>query len=81
MPVNGLKWVAGISEFNKWFIKSQIDESDKGHRLEIDIQYPENVDNLSNDLSVSSERMKIEIAEKLAANLHDKMNIFIMLYT
>ena len=40
--------------------------------LEVDVQYLENVHELHNDLPFLPERMKIEKAEKLVANLHDK---------
>ena len=53
-------------------MKSCNDESDKGYFLEVDVQYPENLHNLHNDLSFFSERIKIEKVEKLVANLPDK---------
>ena len=40
--------------------------------LEVDVQYLEKVHELHNDLPFLPERMKIEKAEKLVANLHDK---------
>ena len=52
------------SEFNKNFIKSYNDESDKGYFLEVDIQYPENLHNILNDLPFLSEKMKIEKSRK-----------------
>ena len=47
MILNGLK---DISEFKEDFIKSYNDESDNGYFLEVDIEYPENLDSLHNDL-------------------------------
>ena len=44
----------------------------KGYFLEVDVQYWKKLHNLRYDLPFSPERMKIEKAEKLAANLHDK---------
>ena len=44
----------------------------KGHFLEVDIQYPEELLELLNYLSFLSERIKIEKVEKLVADLHDK---------
>ena len=55
MPVNDFKWVEGISEFDKSFIKSYNEESDERYFLEFDGQYPE--------------IMKIEKVEKLLATL------------
>ena len=40
--------------------------------LEVDVQYPEKLHEFQNDLPFLPERMKIEKAEKLIANLHDK---------
>ena len=39
--------------------------SDEGHFLEVDVQYPEKLHDLHNDLH---ERMKIQKVEKLVAN-------------
>ena len=43
------------------------------YTTEIDIQYNENFHKTQNDLPFWPERMKIEKAEKLVANLHDKI--------
>ena len=44
----------------------------KGYFPEVDVQYWKKLHNLRYDLPFSPERMKIEKAEKLVANLHDK---------
>ena len=44
----------------------------KGYFLEVDVQYWKKLHNLRYDLPFSPERMKIEKAEKLVANLHGK---------
>ena len=67
-PVSNFKWVEDIFEFDESFNE----ESDEGYFLEVDVQYPENLHNLRNDLPFLSERMKIEKVENLVANLHDK---------
>ena len=72
LPLNNFKWVEETTEFNEDFIKSYNDDSDEGSFLEVDVQYPENLHNLHNDLPIFPERMKIEKVEKLVANLHDK---------
>ena len=71
-PVNEIRWIEDISKFNEDFIKSYNDESNERHFSAVDVQYPENLHNLCNDLSFSPERMKIEKVKKLVANLHDK---------
>ena len=66
--VSNFKWVEDIFEFDESFNE----ESDEGYFLEVDVQYPEKLHNLRNDLPFLSERMKIEKVENLVANLHDK---------
>ena len=66
------KWIEDISEFNEDFLKSYNDKSDEEYFLEVDVQYPENLQNFSNDLPFLPERMKIEKVEKLVAYLHYK---------
>ena len=56
LPVNDFKWVEDISEFNENLVKSNNDESDKECFLEVDVQYPENLHNLHNDLSFLPKR-------------------------
>ena len=74
LSLGNFKWVEETPEFNEDFIKSYNDESDKGYFREVDVQYPENLHNLHNDLPFLPERMKIDKVEKLAANLHYKEN-------
>ena len=52
-------------------MKSCNEERDKGYFLEVDLQHPESLHNLHNNLLFLLERVKIERVEKLAANLHD----------
>ena len=47
-------------------------DSDIGYVLEVDLQYPEELHELCNDLPFLTEIMKIEKVEELVANLHDK---------
>ena len=48
--LNDFKWVEYILKFNENFIKSYDDESDEGYFYEVDVQYPENLNNLLNEL-------------------------------
>ena len=75
LPINDLKWVEDISKFNEIFITSCNEESDEGYFFEFDIEYPENLHNLHNNLPFFPERMK---TEKRVPILHDKQN---MLFT
>ena len=56
LPANNFEWIEDTLNFI----------------VEDDVQYPENLHNLHNDLPFLPERMKIENVEKLLANLHDK---------
>ena len=39
LPVNGLKWVKNLSEFNEDFIKNYDENGDKGYFLKVDVEY------------------------------------------
>ena len=75
MPVNGFEWVEDTSQFNKDFIKSYNEETDERYFLEVDVQYPEKLHNLHNDLPFLPERIKIEKIEKLVDDLLIKLNM------
>ena len=51
-------WIKDDSQFNEDFIKNYNEESDKGYFLEVDVQYPEKLHELHNDLLFLPERMK-----------------------
>ena len=42
LSVNNFEWIEDTSQFNEDFIKNYNDEKDKGHFLEVGVQYPEN---------------------------------------
>ena len=48
------------------------EEIGKGYFLEVDVQYPEKLQERHNDLPFLPERRKFEKVEKLGTNLHDK---------
>ena len=64
--------VEDSSQFNKDFLKVYNGDSDIRYFIEADVQYPENISNLQNNLLFLPETMKIEKIEKLVADLHDK---------
>ena len=72
--VNGFEWVEELSEFDEPFIKSYDENSNKGHILEVDVEYPKNLFNLHKDLPFLAERKKIEKCKKLVCSIHDKEN-------
>ena len=71
-PISNVKWIKNTSQFNEDFIKTYDEESNEGSFLDVDVQYPEKLHELHNDIPFLLERMKIEKVEKLVANLHDK---------
>ena len=72
LPVDSFDWMEDTSQFNEDFIKNYNEESDEACFLEVNVQYPEKLHELRNDLPFLLERMKIEKFEKFLANLYDK---------
>ena len=64
LPVNGFKWIEGSSEFNKSFIKTYDENSDRGHFLEVNVKYPKNSFNSDKDLPFLAERKKLVKVKK-----------------
>ena len=50
LPINKFEWIQNTSEFNEDFIKNYNDGSDGGYFLEVDVQYPEKLHELHDDL-------------------------------
>ena len=50
LPANNFEWIKDTSQFNEDFIKHFNQESDVGYFLQLDIQYPEKLHKLPNDL-------------------------------
>ena len=59
-------------KFNEEFIKNYNEDSDKGYILKVDVEYPNNLNDLHSDLPFLSERMKTNKCSKLVCNLYDK---------
>ena len=72
LPVNNLELIEDTSSFNEDFIKNYGEESDEGYFLEVDVQYPEKLHELHNDLPFLPGRMKLKKVGKVVTNLHDK---------
>ena len=70
--MDSFKWVENTSKFSNDFIKTYNENSNEGHFLDVDIQCPEKLYNLHNDLLFLPERMKIERVETLLANFYNK---------
>ena len=59
LPINDFKSVDETSEFNEDVTKRYNDENDERYYIDIDVQYPENLHSLHNDLSFLHEKMKL----------------------
>ena len=60
LPLNNFEWIQACSQFNEDFIKNYNEESDKGHFLEVDVQFLEKLNDVHIDLPFLPERKKIE---------------------
>ena len=58
LPVGTFQWTENTYQFRKMFIENRNEKSDEGYLLEVDIQYPEKLHDLHNDLSFLPETMK-----------------------
>ena len=58
--VSGSKFAKDLSEFDKRFIKNDNEQSKKGYFIEVDVQYPKELQRLHNHLPFSPERQNIE---------------------
>ena len=79
LPVNNFEWIYDTFQFNEDFMKNYNEENDEVYFLEVDVQYPEKLHELHNDLPFLSEKIKIEKVEKLVANLHDKIEYVVQI--
>ena len=77
LPVNKFEWIEDTSPFNKDFIKNHNEEIDEEYFLEVDVQYPEKLHEIHNDLPSLPERTIIGKVGKLVTNLHDKTEYII----
>ena len=63
-----------MSKCNEEFIKNYDEDSDKGYILEVNVNYPKNLNGLHEDVPFLPERMKIGKCKKLVCNFYDKKN-------
>ena len=72
LPINKFKWIEDTSHFNEDFIKNYNGKANERYILEVEVQYPEKLHELHNDMLFLPERMKIKKVEKHFTNLYDK---------
>ena len=59
-PIDSFEWVKKLSKFDEPFVKDYVENSDEENFLKIDVEYPENLFSLHNDLPIIPERNKIK---------------------
>ena len=72
LSVNNFEWIKDTCQFNEDSIRNYNEEFNERYFLEVDVECPEKLHEVLDDLPFLPERMKIEKVEKLLANLHDK---------
>ena len=60
MVLNG----KNVFKFNEELIKNYDEDGNKGYMLEVDVEYPKDLNNLYSSLPFLSERMKVKICNK-----------------
>ena len=75
LPVNGFEWVKNLSNFNEDFMKKYDKNSNTGHFLKVDVEYPKVLFNSHKDLPFLPESKKTENVEKLVCCIEDKKNM------
>ena len=74
LPVRGFRWMDDISRMDEDFVRGYDKNDNKGYILEVDADYPNELQNLHSDLPFLPERMVINNTKKLECNLNDKKN-------
>ena len=59
LPVNGFKWRKDFLRFDEEFIESYGEDSDKRYILEVDADYPKELQEEHSDLLFLTEKIKI----------------------
>ena len=65
LPVNNFEWIKDTSQFNEDLIESYNEENNEGYFFKVEVQCPEKLHELYNDLPFLPESMKIAKVEKL----------------
>ena len=74
LPVRGFRWMTDISRMDEEFVRSYDKNDIKGYILEVDVGYPNELQNLHSGFSFLAESMVINNTKKLVCNLQDKKN-------
>ena len=71
LPGRGFRWMDDISRMDEDFVRGYDKNDIKGYILEVDVDYPNELQNLHRNLPFLPERMVINNTKKLVCNLHD----------
>ena len=74
LPGRGFRWMDDNPRMDEDFVRGYDKNDIKGYILEVDVDYPKELQNLHSDLPFLPERMVINNTKKLVCNLHDKKN-------
>ena len=77
LPVRGFRWMDDISKIDEDFVKDYDKNDNRGYILDVDVDYPNKLQNLHSDLPFLPERMIINNTKKLVCNLNDKNNYIV----
>ena len=77
LPVRGFSWMDDISKIDKDFVKVYNKNDNKGYILDVDVDYPNKLQNLHRDLPFLPERMVFNNTKKLVCHLNDKKNYIV----
>ena len=77
LPVRGFRWMDDISKIDEDFVKVYNKNDNKGYILDVDVDYPNKLQNLHSDLPFLPERMVINNTKKLVCNLNYKKNYIV----
>ena len=79
LPVRGFRWMTDISRMDEEFVRSYDKNDIKGYILEVDVDYPNELQNLHSDFPFLAESMVINNTKKLVCNLRDKKNYVVLI--
>ena len=77
LPVKGFRWMDDISIIDEDFVKDYNKNDNKGFILDVDVDYPNKLQNIHSDLPFLLERMIINNTKKLVCNLNDEKNYIV----
>ena len=69
LSINNFEWIEETSQLNEDFIKNCNEENDEVYFLEVDVQFPEKIFELDDELPFLSERKKLEKSKSKQASI------------